>query len=180
MSFSRAQQPEFRKLVAAAWQQHVRETGATKAQERAWYEAELWEATGHDSTTDCNAGRDYDLACAHFEALAGVSIRWQMKVHSGDATRIIWHLDEITRKHGIDAPYLRGIARQALRCEELPELADLPREQLIQILGETKRFVRRRKHRAEVSAEPPVEAAELGLFRQPEARPETVFSEDPF
>lgn len=161
MSFSRAQQPEFRILVKAAWQQHVRETGAGKSQERAWYEAELLEATGKDSTSKCNAGRDYEAACAHFEALVGTSIKWQMKACRGDAKRILWHLDQITEKHGLSENYLRRIAHNSapkhLRETELPQLADLAPDHLTLILGEVKRFVRRKKARAEEEPEPAVE-----------------------
>jgi hypothetical protein len=148
MGFTRGQQPEFRVLVKQAWGVHCRTEGidSKDSSHRAWYEGELLFATGHDSTTSCNAGRDYDRAMAHFEALAMAGIKWQMKIHTGDANRILFQLQEITDEHGIDADYLRGVARQMLRREELPELHRLTRDQLILILGEVKRHVRRRKN----------------------------------
>jgi len=149
MSFSRAQQPAFRKLVKAAWVAVCKAEGraATAAPDRSWYEQELFYATDQTSTTELNAGRDYDLAMAHFEGLAGASIEWQMRVHSGDAKRLFHTLAEVTREHDIDEDYLRAIARRMLRVDYLPALADLTRPQLILILGEVKRYVRRRLKR---------------------------------
>jgi hypothetical protein len=153
MSFSRAQQPAFRKLVKEAWIAVCKAEGraAAAAPDRCWYEQELYLAVGQTSTTECNAGRDYDLAMAHFEGLAGAGIAWQMRVHSGDAKRLLHELSEVTHAHDIDEDYLRSVARRMLRTEHLPELAHLSRPQLILILGEMKRYVRRRlKREAEI------------------------------
>lgn len=149
MSFSRAQQPAWQKMIAAAWSEHCRAEGveATPKPDRSWYEQELFFATGQHSTADCNAGRDYDRAMAHFESITGGSIKWQMKLHSGDAVRLLHELRSEVAGHEIDEDYLRGVARRMLRTEHLPELSKLTREQLILILGEVKRFVRRRLKR---------------------------------
>lgn len=149
MGFSRAQQPGFRVMVAAAWSAHCRAEGceAGAKPDRAWYERELVFATGHHSTADCNAGRDYDRAMAHFEEIAGTGIKWQMRIHTGDAVRLLHELRQEVEAHDIDEDYLRGVARRMLRRDDLPELERLSREQLILILGEVKRFCRRRlKH----------------------------------
>lgn len=146
MSFSRPQQPEFRSLVLHAWQAHCRAEGipATPKPDRSWYEQELFFSTGQHSTADCNAGRDYDRAMAHFESIAGGSIKWQMRIHTGDAVRLLHELRREVEAYDIDEDYLRGVARRMLRTEHLPELERLTREQLILILGEVKRFCRRR------------------------------------
>lgn len=150
MSFSRSQQPEFRGLVAAAWQAHCKATATDLKSpgKRAWYEAELFAAVSHYSTTECNAGRDYDFAMAHFEELAEAGIKWQLRKYSGDAIRILWELRTVAMDHDIDEIYLRGVARRMLKSDTFPELHLLPREQLIQILGEVKRFCRRTLKRA--------------------------------
>lgn len=71
--------------------------------------------------------------------------------------------------HDIDDDYLRGVGQQMFRSEDI-ELADLSREQLIRILGEMKRFVRRRLKREEASAAVAVEPSE----------PEIETVEEPF
>jgi len=193
MSFTRDQQPEFRKLVSLAWKAHCLAEGISerltandvlcpkcsimagyqcqdlskanwwdnfeckthsartrkaseesKARQRIWYEQELKEATGHDSTKRCNAGRDYDHAMERFEVISGDGIKWQMKIYSGDANRILFLLDEVCTDHGIDGDYLRGVAKRMLKANYRPELHLLSVDQLLIILGEVKRFVRRR------------------------------------
>lgn len=157
MSFSRAQQPEFRLLVKGAWAVHCRaENGDArdKAAERSWYERQLAAATGKASSSACNAGRDYDLAMAHFEACAGAGLKWNLRLYGGDAKRMLHEIHEVAEAHGIDEDYLRGCARRALGLggeAELPELHTLPRELLIQIVGEVKRFVRRRMKREQAA-----------------------------
>ncbi len=146
MSFSRAQQPEFRKLVKLAWAAHCRMESLAetdKAGERAWYEAQLFEATGNSTSRACNAGRDYDRAMAHFETVAGSGVKWNLRLFGGDAKRILHQLREVSDEHQLDEEYLRGVARRMLNREYLPELHTLSRETLITILGEVKRHIRR-------------------------------------
>lgn len=169
MSFSRAQQPELREYLRLAWAAHCRHEGMD-AEERcrgsrcgqcdycAWYEDLLEGATGHRSTTACNAGRDYDFFMRDLEAVHGESIKWQMRAFRGDATRMLHELRSLGDEHELDEEYLRGVARQMLRTEELPELHTLSREVLVRILGEVKRFVRRRLKRA---AEPQPHGVEV-------------------
>ncbi|HEX5177109.1 MAG TPA: hypothetical protein VFV83_08775 [Chthoniobacteraceae bacterium] len=146
MAFSRAQQPEFRGLVAVAWQVFCRDQNkvATTKVERSWYEAQLIEATGHASTSDCNAGGDYDRAMAHFEALGrSGSIKWQMKLFRGDANRIDHEIKRVCDDHNIDEEYMRAIARKALRLSVLPELHLLTKEMRLTILCACKQQVAR-------------------------------------
>ena len=156
MSFSRPQQPAFRALVAAAWRAYCQSVSLTKMLPpyRVWYEWELFNATGRHSTKDCNAGRDYDRAMAHFEILAGAGIRWQMRLHTGDARRLLHELRAAVGEHDIDEDYLRAIARQSLGLDYLPNLEDLPRERLILILAAVRRYIHRRLTR-EQTANPP-------------------------
>jgi len=151
MGFTRAQQPNFRKMVLDAWADEAKQRGlATPGKpDRDWYEHELELATGFRSTANCNAGRDYERAMAHFEILSGAGIRWQMKVNGGDARRILHILSETCGEHDIDENYLRGIARRMLKRDELPELKFLTREHLMTILGEVKRHIRRKLQREE-------------------------------
>lgn len=156
MSFSRAQQPAFRQMVHAAWLAHCRAERIAPGlkPDRAWYEAELEEATGHASTSACSAGRDYDLAMAHFEAITGVSIKWQMRVYSGDAKRMLHELRGlISPKDGVDEDYLREVARNALGLDEPPQLHLIPREGLVEIIQTVLRHLRRKRNR-EVTAVP--------------------------
>lgn len=163
MSFSRAQQPAWQKMLDEAWAAHLLSQGEAqvprcKCKVRGsdcgccrWYLQELFFATGQHSTSECNAGRDYDRAMAHFESIAGNGIKWAMKIHSGDANRLLHELRATVGGYEIDEDYLRGVARQMLQTEELPELEKLSRKQLILILGEVKRYVRR--HLREVKLE---------------------------
>ena len=165
MGFSRAQQPEFRKLLAAAWARHCADEGIVPAKPaREWYEQELFAAVRVTSTTECNAGRDYDLVMAHFEALARAEIKWQMRVHSGDGKRLLHELRAVVGEddleaHGVDEDYLRAVAQRELRLDYRPELSALSREQCIVVLGEVKRWLRRaKKHAAAEAAAIPAEA----------------------
>lgn len=156
MAFSRRQQPEFRKLVALAWAAHCRLTGAAGKMDRGWYEDTLEAATGYRSTSECNAGRDYDAAMAEFEAIAGTGVKWGLKLHGGDAKRIAHNIRQICEDHDIDEGYMRRVARKALRLDTLPELLQLDREQLLVILRACKQHVTRnliaeRKHEPQVS-----------------------------
>jgi len=148
MGFSRAQQPEFRALVAAAWIAECKREGRAVSlkPERDWYERELTLATGHDSTCDCNAGRDYDLAMAHFEALAGGSIKWGMRIYSGDVKRMLHELrkdcaEVAIRAAGVNEEYLLRALQRGFGTRQPWEVS---REDLIVIVGEVKRHVRRR------------------------------------
>jgi hypothetical protein len=150
MSFTRAQQPAWQGMIRAAWKAHCLREGLTSAPgqfDRGWYERELSFATGRTSTIECNAGRDYDFAMAHFEALAGSGIRWQMCAHTGDARRLLHELSRFSHTHHLDEDYLRKVARQMLRTPHLPHLAELTRAQLLVILGEVKRHLHRRTKR---------------------------------
>jgi hypothetical protein len=177
MSFSRAQQPAFRQMVKEAWLAVGRDVlqgqaGALKSTpDRDWYEQELYYATGCTSSTECDAGHDYDFAMAHFEELAGAGIRWQMKVKNGDAKRLIYNVQKIARGFNCDEAYLRGIARQALGTAHLPALDKLTPEQRVTVLRAVKIEVRRLKARGE---EPhlPVRTEALALATPGDDAPE--------
>lgn len=168
MPFSRAQQPELRSLLALAWKGHCEEEGISPVDRCkgnrcgdcaycSWYEQTLFQETGHTSTTECNAGRDYDLFMAELERIGRAGIKWQMKVHRGDAVRIMHELREAVGQYAdemVDEDYLRSVAQQALQLSYLPELKDLNREQLIFLLGEVKRWLRRKAKKERFTAPP--------------------------
>jgi hypothetical protein len=158
VSFTRAQQPELRAYLGLAWQAHCQAEGIDaggrcRGSKRcgacaycAWYEEVLEGATGHRSTTECNAGRDYDRFMRDLEAIHGQSIKWQMRAFGGDARRILHQIGEVCAEHGIDEDYLRAVARRGFG--PTAELHLLEAGQLLVVLGEVKRHVRRQAKRA--------------------------------
>lgn len=154
MSFSRAQQPEYQMLLKLAWEEHCRVGNIAPAPpkpDRDWYEQELFFATRKTSTTDCNPGRDYNLAMAHFEAVARAGIKWQMKLHGSDFVRMQHELREAVgaAAEAITEDYFRTVVRRMMTPhghplpEALPVLTKVPREVLIAAMGEIKRNLRR-------------------------------------
>jgi hypothetical protein len=154
MGFSRGQQPEFRKLIATA----AKYCGVDPkgAEYRAWYEAALFNAVRKTSTTECNAGRDYDFVMAEFEVLGQSGIKWQRKAATGDANRMV---HEIRRTCGaasdVDESYMLRIGAQALGLDRCPPLHRLAPEQLQTILVACKQHVTRGQV-ARVDREPQV------------------------
>lgn len=141
--FSTAQQGQYRPLVDRAWAAICREGGAgfaagDKAARKAWYRAELAIATGKTSTSDLNPGRDFEQCCAHFEAIAGDSFQWQLRVENGDETRIRHAVEKrhpgwLVRHFGGNRSlrdYLLGIARQATGRPDLAALRQLTDAQI--------------------------------------------------
>ena len=107
---------------------------------RYWCEWELFTATRRRTTRECNAGRDYDRAMAHFEILAGNGIRWQMSLYNG-AQHVLHELRAAGSECGFDEDYLRLLAGYGLGLTYPPCLEDLSREQLIRILTAVKRYI---------------------------------------
>ena len=163
MSFSSGQQPELRNYVALSWAAHCMAVGIHSSAGRCkgmkkgkrcgscdfcvWYGDALEGATGHRSSTVCNAGRDYDFFMRDLEVIHGQSIKWQMKAFQGDAVRMLHEIRVVSAECELDEDYLRGVAMRMLQTEAIPELHTLSREVLIRILGEVKRFVRRKLKR---------------------------------
>jgi hypothetical protein len=145
--FSPGQQAQFRPMVQAAW---VRSTDGRSDQkpDRDWYERELFAATGCRSTTDCNRGKDFDKAMAHFEQLAGNGIKWTLKAANGDRTRLLYLIESEARAGGYPYPeYVVAIARTPFEKlnRPFPGLEALVVEDLVKLLGKLKRAVRRRR-----------------------------------
>jgi hypothetical protein len=135
MSFSRGQQADYRPLVAEAWRAHAVREGLPlkdKVAYDTWYRAELRKATGRETTADCNKGRHWEKACAHFEGLADAGIQFQLKLIQGDLKRIRYAAGKANpgylRQFRTDADldrYARSIALQAgLGDVELYQLDD--------------------------------------------------------
>lgn len=156
LGFTPKQQPELRLYLTLSWKKHCLDEGLEpsdrcRGSQRcgrcvycAWYEEILVGATRKRSSKACNAGRDYDFLMRDLEIIHGQSTKWQLRAANGDAIRIRHELRDAVENHQIDETYLRKVARNMLRVDELPELEEMEAEQLIIILGEVKRFIRRR------------------------------------
>jgi len=156
LGFTGAQQPELRVFLGLAW---ARQPGAVEAPAPkclrgkrckgcefcAWYEAVLEGATGKTSTTECNAGRDYEDFMAALEEIHGEGVKWCLKAGgAGDAGRILHELDALAGgESGWTEQDLRAIARQMRQGEELPELGSLSERELITVRRAAKQQVTR-------------------------------------
>lgn len=145
MSFSPGQQGHFRPMVADAWARELRDfPDASKCKGKrcgecdycAWYEAELFKATGCTSSSDLDKKRDFEKAMAHFEMLVGEGIYWQMRREGGDARRVLHAMRELSSEFDADEHYMRGIARRQLKLGDdapLPDLSELTYEQIANV-----------------------------------------------
>lgn len=157
MSFSGSQQPELRGYLTLAWSTRVQSIGGEatpkclkgkRCQTCAfclWYGDVLEAATGYRSTTECNAGRDYDAFMSALEEIHGQSIKWKMRLYSGDARRMMHELQrdlgaEALTEAGVDEGYLKRALQRGFGTREPWKV---PHADLIVILGEVKRYVRR-------------------------------------
>jgi hypothetical protein len=60
---------------------------------------------------------------AHFEAIVGESIYWNMRLYGDDARRVAWNIREVCRANEVDETTCaawRGIVRPARRRDPLP------------------------------------------------------------
>lgn len=156
--FSSGQQPELRLYLTLAWAKNCEDEGLNPADRCrgtrcgecvycTWYEDILKRATGKKTSTACNAGRDYDFLMRDLEIIHGKVNRWQLRACKGDAVRIIYELRKAVEDHQIEEHYIRSVAKNMLQLDRLPALESLAPEQLIIILGEVKRFIRRKLKR---------------------------------
>ncbi len=154
LGFTPGQQGLFRPLVNAAWAKHLaahpsclwKTAGNEEASKRIWYESALQNATGETSTTRCDPKRDFEDAMVYFEQLIGESIYWATRKYGADARRIAWNIREVCRTNDVDEHYMRGVARRMLRLDDdcpLPALEEMQYGELLTIMGELKRFLRR-------------------------------------
>lgn len=151
--FTPGQQRHYRGVVGDAWTRYceLNRLPLTPAIDdnkpyRAWYETELKYCTGKTSTAHCNRKRDFDQAMAHFESIAENGIYWQTRIYGADARRIAWNIRDLVAANEVDEDYMRGMARRMLRLGDdcpLPALEQMEDAQLIIIMGELKRFLRR-------------------------------------
>jgi hypothetical protein len=152
--FTPAQHGYFRPLVEQAWAKHcqLNRLPASPAEDanpayRAWYEDELEAATnGKRSTSFCDRKRDFTKAMAHFEIIVGESIFWQTRLYGDDARRIAWNIRDVCRENLVEENYMRGMAKKAMGLfpeDPLPDLDSLDYKDLLIIMGELKRFIRR-------------------------------------
>jgi hypothetical protein len=128
MSFSTREQGIYRPLVTGAWETHCAAEGIDpkdKIAKDAWYRAQLHECLGVWTTKQCNPTAHFRKACAHFEAIIGKSIFWQMQVAGGDIRTARHGLQTLAEEHDIDSAYIAGIAHQMF--DTTPENLNAPR-----------------------------------------------------
>lgn len=132
--FSRQQQGRyFRPQVARAWAAHCRRTSDNffdAVAKDKWYRAALMECLQVYTTKECNQKEDFETAMAHFEAIEGVSIEWQMKAAHGDKIRVMWLINK--RLKALDQPesYADDIAHNA----GFGDVDDCQHDQLVIVL----------------------------------------------
>ena len=120
-----------------------------------WYEDTLEAATGHRSTTECNAGRDFDFFMAALEEIHGEGIDWQIRKFHGDANRILHAIRRVSADAAIDEEYLQKIATNALREHDtpvewvMPELHLLAPRELVVVKNAALAYVRGKVTRGE-------------------------------
>ena len=123
--FTRSQHGKYRPIVEAAWQRHAAAENIdpkSASERRSWYEGQLLAATGFSSTTALDAGRDFDAAIAHFEALAdNGETYWQQRVETSDLRRILYDVfpDQRGKKIDDEAYQIDGVQITARYCEEI-------------------------------------------------------------
>jgi hypothetical protein len=171
--FSRGQQPELRRYLALAWAevcgaaQRPVEARCAKGKRCgdaagcaycAWYESVLVGATGHKSTTACNATEDYERLMGALEEIHGTAIVWQVKRDGGNVRRLEWLLGDALPGRRFSLGVIRGVARRALRLERAPDLERLTKEERQTVLEALKsmdaREVRQSERMAEGDGEP--------------------------
>jgi hypothetical protein len=169
--FSPAQRPELNAYLALAWVAHCRRErldqviGARCLRKRCeeagcvyctWYEDMLEAATGHRSSKECNAGRDFEWFMADLEEVHGQDIKWQMKKFGGDARRILHAIEQVSAGAAISEEYLRKIATNALREHDtpvewvMPELHLLAPRELVLVKNAVLAHVRAKVARGEL------------------------------
>jgi hypothetical protein len=95
MAWDHKQRAIYFTLVQKAW---TKEGGdpSERAERETWAKDALEKLTGRRSTKDCNGGRHFERACAHFEALAMEGIQWQLRMQNGDRKRIRYAVKKIS------------------------------------------------------------------------------------
>jgi hypothetical protein len=118
---------------------------------------------------------------AHFEALAGTGIKWQMKLYKADVERMLWSLTrdfgaEALRRARVDEEYLLRCIRNGFGKRQPWEV---DREDLITIVGEVKRYIRRDLAHARHTADEKAEAwADMQAGMKKEAAEKVATEED--
>jgi hypothetical protein len=126
---SSAQQGRYRPLVAKAWDKAAGREGWSlfdRAARDAWYRKQLVEVLGIYTTKQADQKRDFETLMAHFEAICGDSLYWQLRLATGNKRRVLYHLRRMLLRIGADDAYLQAIADQmALGDVEALEPVDL-------------------------------------------------------
>ena len=175
--FSPSQRPALNDYLALAWAAHCRHEGLAESigarclkkrcQEKGcafctWYEDTLEGATGHRSSTECNAGTDFEAFMAALEEIHCESYEWQMRKFGGPLRRILHAVHAVSPGFEMDEEYLRRIATNALRGHGaavewvMPELHQLAPRELLMVKHAAVAYVRGKVERGEA---PKVKAA---------------------
>ncbi|HEX8312764.1 MAG TPA: hypothetical protein VF614_15690 [Chthoniobacteraceae bacterium] len=138
MLLSPEQLKPFWMMLTVAWEQHCREHGVDHTDTNlkdAWRRDQVRKSTGKSSLTQVpRVGRKFIQLMADLEVITRSGITWQVKLHGAEKRPIIHTILEICREHDLDEHYMRGVARQALRLEALPQLEQLEVAQLLTVL----------------------------------------------
>lgn len=130
---SPGQQGRYRPLVAQAWLKTCQRElwpPSDRARQNTWYRQQLVAALGIYSTTQAGNTGDFEVLMAHFEAIAGGSLYWQLRLANGDKRRLLFHLRRMLRRIPADDAYLQAIADQM----GLGDVDDLPPADLRRLL----------------------------------------------
>lgn len=136
MTFSPAQQAQYRPLVEQAWQRHCgfqtllpADKGAARD---AWYREQLHMAAGIYTTKDARRG-DFLKLMVHFERLCGDSIRWATAQTTERYRNAMWQINKLIGEGRIDRPYAEAIARRSYE-RGLDDLGAAEAEQVLRWL----------------------------------------------
>jgi hypothetical protein len=158
MSLTPRQQGIYRPLVQRAWLAHCeRERIAPDADGayETWYRHEVREATGKDSTRDCDPTLDLDLLLIRFARIAGDD-RMEAHATASAERRMRYVINELLGKlaraecRQVGWPYARAIYAQMSRYHMLPEqMEDCPAELLRKVVQALDTHLRRLRRRAQ-------------------------------
>jgi hypothetical protein len=118
MSFTRRQQGIFRPLLASAWSSEAPRIGcdpADRSSQDAWYRGQLHALFGVHSSRHLSPGDDFEVLCAHLEAIADDgSTYWRQRLTGGHRRRLLHSIRARCAGRALPEQYLRGIAAQSL------------------------------------------------------------------
>ena len=85
--------------------------GATQREKDEWYREVLRDEFGVYTTKQLGRTGDFEKTCAAFEAIAGNSIYWQLRVTAAPLERARLSLKQLMREHDIEEEYVDGVSK---------------------------------------------------------------------